>query len=70
MTLKPDPPYSARLTSFAGRAFAWGVLVRLVLVGQDLGQRAESAFEPSAGSVCQLKGWHSDGPLVVAADGA
>jgi hypothetical protein len=30
---------------FAGRAFACRVIVRLVLVGQDLGQRADGAFE-------------------------
>jgi len=29
----------------AGHGFACGVLVRLVLVGQDLGQRADGAFE-------------------------
>jgi hypothetical protein len=30
---------------FAGRAFACGVIVRLVLVGEDLGQRVDGAFE-------------------------
>jgi hypothetical protein len=30
---------------FAGRAFACGVIVRLVPVGQDLGQRVDGAFE-------------------------
>ena len=30
---------------FAGRAFCYGVLVRLILAGQDLGQRADGEFE-------------------------